>query len=100
MLAAGVAARAPIARVPENTLKFAVGVLLSSLGGFTVHRGTADRESLRICEDALRGGEPVVLFPEGTRQSGPTPRFPQGVGWKAALPRRRRTWAACRLICC
>jgi 1-acyl-sn-glycerol-3-phosphate acyltransferase len=46
--------------------------LLSSLGGFPVHRGTPDREALRICEDALRGGEPVVLFPEGTRQSGPT----------------------------
>jgi 1-acyl-sn-glycerol-3-phosphate acyltransferase len=26
---------------------------------------------LRVCEEAVRGGEPVVLFPEGTRQSGP-----------------------------
>ncbi len=32
--AAGVAARAPLARVPENTMKFAVGVLLSSFGMF------------------------------------------------------------------
>lgn len=32
--AAGVAARAPLARVPENSLKFAVGVLLSSFGTF------------------------------------------------------------------
>ena len=31
---AGVAARAPLARVPENTLKFAVGVMLSSFGMF------------------------------------------------------------------
>jgi 1-acyl-sn-glycerol-3-phosphate acyltransferase len=46
--------------------------LFSSLGGFPVHRGTPDREALRICEDALRDGEPVVLFPEGARQSGPT----------------------------
>jgi 1-acyl-sn-glycerol-3-phosphate acyltransferase len=46
------------------------GALFSSLGGFPVHRGTADREALRICEEAVRGGEPVVLFPEGTRQSG------------------------------
>lgn len=30
----GVAARAPLARVPENTLKFAVGVLLTSFGTF------------------------------------------------------------------
>lgn len=47
------------------------GALFSSLGGFPVHRGTPDREALRTCEDAVRAGEPVVLFPEGTRQSGP-----------------------------
>ena len=48
------------------------GALFSSLGGFPVHRGTPDREALRTCEQALAAGEPVVLFPEGTRQSGPT----------------------------
>jgi 1-acyl-sn-glycerol-3-phosphate acyltransferase len=47
------------------------GALFSSLGAFPVHRGTPDREALRQCEDAVRAGEPVVLFPEGTRQSGP-----------------------------
>lgn len=47
------------------------GALFNSLGAFPVHRGTPDREALRRCEEALRGGEPVVLFPEGTRQSGP-----------------------------
>lgn len=47
------------------------GALFSSLGAFPVHRGTPDREALRKCEAALAGGEPVVLFPEGTRQSGP-----------------------------
>jgi uncharacterized membrane protein len=31
---AGIAVRAPLARVPENTMKFAVGVLLSSFGIF------------------------------------------------------------------
>ena len=31
---AGVAARAPLARVPENTMKFAVGVLLTTFGVF------------------------------------------------------------------
>ncbi len=31
---AGIAARAPLAHVPENTLKFAVGVMLSSFGMF------------------------------------------------------------------
>jgi 1-acyl-sn-glycerol-3-phosphate acyltransferase len=50
------------------------GAFLSSLGAIPVHRGTPDRQALRSCEQALRGGEPVVLFPEGTRQSGPTVR--------------------------
>ena len=61
------------------------GALFSSLGGFPVHRGTPDREALRTCEEAVRGGEPVVLFPEGTRQNGPTlhPLF-EGAAFVAA----------------
>jgi uncharacterized membrane protein len=34
VVAAGIAARAPLAKVPENTMKFAVGVMLSSFGMF------------------------------------------------------------------
>ena len=34
VVVAGVVARAPLARVPENTLKFAVGVMLTSFGMF------------------------------------------------------------------
>ncbi|HSZ70308.1 MAG TPA: hypothetical protein VK756_08090 [Solirubrobacteraceae bacterium] len=34
VILAGAAARAPLARVPENTLKFAVGVMLTSFGMF------------------------------------------------------------------
>ena len=34
VVAAGFAARAPLARVPENTMKFTVGVLLCSFGMF------------------------------------------------------------------
>lgn len=45
--------------------------LFSALGGFPVHRGTVDREALRRCEEVLRGGEPLVIFPEGARRSGP-----------------------------
>jgi 1-acyl-sn-glycerol-3-phosphate acyltransferase len=44
---------------------------LSSLGGFPVTRGTADREALRRCIAVLESGEPLVLFPEGERKSGP-----------------------------
>jgi uncharacterized membrane protein len=34
VIAAGIALRAPLARVPENTLKYAVGVLMTSFGMF------------------------------------------------------------------
>jgi uncharacterized membrane protein len=34
VIAAGVAVRAPLARVPENNMKFAVGVMLTSFGVF------------------------------------------------------------------
>jgi uncharacterized membrane protein len=39
VVAAGVAVRAPLARVPENTMKFVVGVLLSSFGMFWLAEG-------------------------------------------------------------
>jgi 1-acyl-sn-glycerol-3-phosphate acyltransferase len=45
--------------------------LFSSLGGFPVTRGTADREALKRCIAVLESGEPLVLFPEGERKSGP-----------------------------
>ena len=45
--------------------------LFTSLGGIRVERGAADRGALRALERALRDGEPVALFPEGTRGSGP-----------------------------
>jgi len=49
----------------------AIGWVLSALGAFPVTRGTADREALKRCISVLEAGEPLVLFPEGTRQSGP-----------------------------
>lgn len=48
-----------------------VGWIISALGAFPVSRGTADREALKRCIAVLESGEPLVLFPEGTRQSGP-----------------------------
>jgi pantoate ligase/cytidylate kinase len=47
------------------------GKLITTLGAFPVRRGAADREALHRCMEVLRGGEPLVLFPEGTRRSGP-----------------------------
>lgn len=48
-----------------------IGWIISALGAFPVTRGTADREALKRCVAVLEAGEPLVLFPEGTRQSGP-----------------------------
>jgi 1-acyl-sn-glycerol-3-phosphate acyltransferase len=64
--------------------------LFGSLGGFPVRRGTPDREALQMCERALTAGEPVVLFPEGTRRAGPQvqPLFdgPAFVALRANVP--------------
>jgi 1-acyl-sn-glycerol-3-phosphate acyltransferase len=48
-----------------------LGRLWSALGAFPVHRGSADREALRTSVAVIENGEPLVLFPEGTRQIGP-----------------------------
>jgi 1-acyl-sn-glycerol-3-phosphate acyltransferase len=47
-----------------------LGKVWESLGAVAVSRGTADRAAMRALEDAIAAGEPVVMFPEGTRQSG------------------------------
>ncbi|MFM7270154.1 MAG: lysophospholipid acyltransferase family protein [Actinomycetes bacterium] len=44
--------------------------LLTSLGGFPVSRGSADRAALRTAQEIIDSGEPTALFPEGTRLSG------------------------------
>lgn len=43
VVGAGIAVRAPLARVPENTMKFAVGVMLSSYGIFWSAEGAGLR---------------------------------------------------------
>jgi len=47
-----------------------VGSMFSALGAFPVTRGSADLEALKRCIAFVNAGEPVVLFPEGTRQVG------------------------------
>ena len=44
--------------------------LFTALGGFPVERGSVDRSALRAAQQALEGGEPVAIFPEGTRRHG------------------------------
>ena len=45
--------------------------LFDALGAVEVERGTADRGAMRALEGVLERGEPVAIFPEGTRKSGP-----------------------------
>lgn len=85
------------------------GRLFSALGAFPVNRGTADREALRRCIEVVENGEPLVIFPEGTRQTGPAvqplfegaayvasragiPVVPVGIGGsEAAMPKGSKT---------
>jgi 1-acyl-sn-glycerol-3-phosphate acyltransferase len=63
----------------------ALGAFVETLGAYRVNRGTADREALRLTEDCLERGEPVVMFPEGTRRSGPVvEEMFEGVAFVAA----------------
>jgi 1-acyl-sn-glycerol-3-phosphate acyltransferase len=47
-----------------------LGPLITHLGAFPIHRGSADRESMTHSEAVLRQGHALVLFPEGTRKEG------------------------------
>lgn len=46
------------------------GAFLLLVGGFPVERDVTDRQALRLSEDLLRAGHPLVIFPEATRGSG------------------------------
>jgi 1-acyl-sn-glycerol-3-phosphate acyltransferase len=48
-----------------------LGRFIEFHGSFPVDRETADRDALRRCEDAVKLGDPVVMFPEGRRKDGP-----------------------------
>jgi len=43
----------------------------SALGAIEVDRGATDRGALRSSKAALESGEPLGIFPEGTRRDGP-----------------------------
>ena len=71
LLAAGCARRRQRFLAKDTLWVPGFGRLWSALGGIAVARGTADREALAACVKVLEVGEPLVVFPEGTRQSGP-----------------------------
>ncbi|MGI9607057.1 MAG: lysophospholipid acyltransferase family protein [Acidimicrobiales bacterium] len=65
--------RAPIRFMGKDSLwkaHPAADWFLTTLGGFPVERGGADRGALRLAEEILERGEALVMFPEGTRRSG------------------------------
>ncbi len=86
------------------------------LGAFPVHRGSADRDALKACTEIVAGGSPLVMFPEGTRQSGPTvqqlfdgtayvaakarvPIVPMGIGGsEAMMPKGAKRLYRSRLV--
>lgn len=74
----------------DSIWKLGLGRVWESLGAIPVARGTADREAMRQLEATLAAGDPVVMFPEGTRQSGPIvqPLFdgPAYVAARAGVP--------------
>jgi uncharacterized membrane protein len=65
---AGLALRAPLSRVPENTMKFAVGVMLSSFGMFWAAEGAGadwpggDAALLGIVPGVLAAGVATVML--------------------------------------
>ena len=66
--------RAPIRFMGKDSLwntNRAADWFLTMLGGFPVDRDAADRGALRVAEEILERGETLVMFPEGTRRSGP-----------------------------
>lgn len=46
------------------------GLFWTLMGGFPVVRGVADRVAVRLATGVLAQGDPLVMFPEGTRQVG------------------------------
>jgi uncharacterized membrane protein len=98
---AGLAVRAPLARVPENTLKFAVGVMLTSFGIFWGTEGAgatwpghdaallvvvpAVAAAAGVAAIALRrlrqaSTDPAAPAPAGPHPAGPHPAGPHPAG--------------------
>ena len=61
-----------------------VGWWLKQLWAFPIQRGKADFGALKVALQLLQSGQPVLLFPEGTRRVGDELLKPQtGVGFLA-----------------
>jgi 1-acyl-sn-glycerol-3-phosphate acyltransferase len=101
----------------DSIFKFSfLNPFFHALGAFPVHRGAADREALRTSIAVIESGQPLVMFPEGTRQTGPTvqalfdgtayvaaktgvPIVPVGIGGsEAAMPKGSKLIHPAKLV--
>jgi 1-acyl-sn-glycerol-3-phosphate acyltransferase len=90
--------------------------VFNELGAVPVDRDGGDRAALRVTEAALLEGEPVVIFPEGTRREGAelgalfsgaaylalkqgVPIVPVGVGGSDRVLVRHRGWSWFSRVC-
>jgi len=72
-LVAGISMRRVRALGKESLFASTPGAWVNSaLGAIPVRRGEADREAMRAAREVISTGEMMIVFPEGTRQSGPT----------------------------
>ncbi|TML37949.1 MAG: hypothetical protein E6G00_06285 [Actinobacteria bacterium] len=79
----GICLRRPVYFVAKQELfaKRWQAWLLNSLGAFPVRRGESDQEMMRTAREILERGDPVVMFPEGTRiREGSVGKPRRGVG--------------------
>ena len=79
-------------RIPRNLHYFArdslfhgpMGFLIRKLNSIPVNRKQLDIRTLRVVLKVLAGGEPILLFPEGTRsESGSLQKAQSGLGFLA-----------------
>lgn len=78
--------RTVVRTVAKDTLWQAAwfGRFLEKMGSVPVHREGVDRTALRRSSDALTHGQPLLMFPEGTRRSGPVvDEVLEGPAWLA-----------------
>src|SRR4051812_6431044 len=79
----GLCSRRPVYYVAKQEL-FAnrlLGWFISSLGAFPVRRGAADADMIETAKAILERGDPVLIFPEGTRtRPGALGKPKRGVG--------------------